>query len=88
MSQSPITAPPSRGTVDEISEGKALRVTREWSAYFDRVFAICFALSQSGTSAQRPTKGLWKGRRFWDETLGLPIYWNGSAWRRADGTAA
>lgn len=38
----------------------------------------------SGTTAQRPTaRGI--GFRFFDTTLGIPIWWNGAAWINASG---
>lgn len=45
-------------------------------------------LTSSGTTANRPTARLYVGRFYFDETLGLPIYYDGAAWVKADGTAA
>lgn len=56
-----------------------------WRNFFVAAFNICNALTQSGTTAQRPVKLLWKGRFFWDLTLGLPIYYTGSGWVDAAG---
>lgn len=61
---------------------------RPWATWFSQAWAILQANEQSGTTANRPTANLWTGRRYWDTTLGLPIYWSGSAWVKADGTAA
>lgn len=89
MAQDFVIPPPTRGTVDEVdAKGVPVRVTRGWTTFFDRVFAVCFAQAQSGTTAQRPTVGLYQGRRYWDSTLSMPIYWSGSAWLKSDGTAA
>lgn len=89
MAQDFISAPPTRGPVDEFDQnGAPVRVTRGWGVFFSGVFAVCFAQAQSGTTAQRPTVGLYAGRRYWDETLQMPIYWTGSAWKKSDGTAA
>lgn len=33
-----------------------------------------------GTTAQRPTTMLYLGRRYYDTTLGIPIFWNGTEW--------
>lgn len=41
-----------------------------WRNFFVSVFHICNALSQSGTTAQRPVSGLWKGRMYFDVSLG------------------
>lgn len=60
-----------------------------WTAplanWFARAWEILSAAEQAGTTANRPTSNLWVGRPYWDSTLGLPIWWNGAAWIRADG---
>jgi hypothetical protein len=38
------------------------------------VFVVCSALTQSGTTAQRPTSLLWVGRTYFDTTLGYPVW--------------
>lgn len=45
-----------------------------WAGWFTIVHNIVQALSTSGTTAQRPTTGLWVGRRYFDTTLGIPIW--------------
>ncbi len=62
-------------------------------SWFTQVFNICFAVSQSGTTANRPTANLWPGRMYFDTSLGAngkPIWVNkvGTGWVLADGTAA
>lgn len=42
--------------------------------WFDRIHAICVANQQAGATAARPTSRLWIGRRYFDETLGKPVY--------------
>jgi hypothetical protein len=42
--------------------------------------AIDTEFGLSGTTANRPTTGLYVGRRYFDTTLGQVIWWNGSAW--------
>lgn len=59
-----------------------------WANWFAQVFRVLFSVQDSGTTAQRPTKNLWKGRPYFDTDLGLPIFYNGSSWIKADGTAA
>lgn len=89
MAQDFVSAPPSRGAVDEFDErGNSLRITKAWTAWFGRVFEVCFAASQSGTTAQRPTVGLWAGRPYFDTTLGYPIWYDGTQWVDATGTPA
>jgi hypothetical protein len=39
----------------------------------------------SGATAQRPVAPV-VAQRYYDTTLGIPIWWNGSAWKNAAGT--
>lgn len=73
-----ISSPPIR---DEVG-------TRPWSAWFGQVFTMLFALGQSGTTANRPTDGLWIGRPYFDTDLGTPIWYDGTQWVDATGAAA
>ena len=41
-----------------------------------------------GTTAQRPTTGLYDGKRYYDKDLNKPVWWNGSNWRDAAGVVA
>ena len=41
----------------------------------------------AGTTAQRPVVGLVPGLQYFDTTLGLPIWWNGTIWVKATGLA-
>ena len=34
----------------------------------------------SGTTEQRPTENLVVGQQYFDTTLGVPVYWNGTEW--------
>jgi len=43
--------------------------------------------SQSGTTAQRPTKNLYNGRRYIDETLNMQITYINGAWRNGLGAS-
>lgn len=45
-----------------------------WIGWFFRINAICQTLQQYGTTADRPTKGLWPGRVYYDQTLGKPVW--------------
>jgi hypothetical protein len=53
---------------------KPMVIGRAWTSFFEAVFNLLFAMTQSGTTAQRPTTFLWFGRRFYDTTLGKPVY--------------
>lgn len=39
-----------------------------------------------GTTAERPSSNLDTGFRYFDSTIGMPIYWEGTKWVKADGT--
>lgn len=57
-----------------------------WKAFFTTVFTGVSNYQQYGTTAQRPLKGLYKGRTYFDTTLNRPIWYTGTNWIRADGT--
>ena len=59
-----------------------------WANFFSSVAQIVTAMTQSGTTAQRPTVFLWTGRMFYDTTLALPVFYKGPGWIKADGTPA
>jgi hypothetical protein len=40
----------------------------------------------AGTIALRPTTGLQVGQFYFDTSLGIPIWWNGTNWVNATGT--
>lgn len=60
---------PTSGTQD--ANGN---LTTGWNSWFNWVHQLASAMRESGTTAQRPTKGLWIGRRYMDMTLGYPVY--------------
>lgn len=85
-----ISKPPTKGTVDEFVDEIAVRVSRPWAAFFERVFEICFAQAQSGTTAGRPTKHLYPGRAYFDVSLGAKgkkifVDKNGTGWVDSSG---
>lgn len=41
--------------------------------------------TMSGTTAQRPVAPV-TAQRFYDTTIGKPIWWNGTVWKDAAGT--
>lgn len=43
------------------------------------------AISNSGTSAQRPTENLYIGQFYFDTTLSKPIWYKGDSWVDATG---
>lgn len=75
-----------RGDTDDSGKFSLIEVNRGWRNFFTSVYNICSALTQSGTTAQRPTTFLWVGRTYYDTTLTRPIWWTGAVWQKADGT--
>jgi hypothetical protein len=60
--------------------------------YFNQIdnFTQAAAIPLSGITAQRPVSTvqvpLAVGQIYYDTTLDRPIWWNGTAWKKADGT--
>jgi hypothetical protein len=60
--------------------------------YFNQVdnFTQASAIPFSGSTADRPLSTvqvpLAIGQNYFDTTLGIPIYWNGTVWKNASGT--
>jgi hypothetical protein len=60
--------------------------------YFNQIdsFTQASAIPLSGTTAQRPLDSvqvpLPVGQFYYDTTLDRPIWWNGTVWKKADGT--
>lgn len=48
--------------------------TVPWGNLFSRWQTLISASQQSGVTADRPTKALWIGRRYFDTTLGKPVF--------------
>jgi hypothetical protein len=77
-----IQAPPNQSELQD----KFGKVSALWQLFFSNVFSSVTALQQSGTTAQRPTKGLYIGRPYFDTTLGYSINYNGTVWVDGAGT--
>jgi len=60
--------------------------------YFNQIdnFTQASAIPLSGTTAERPVStaqvALAVGQIYYDTTLDRPIWWNGTVWKKADGT--
>jgi hypothetical protein len=56
--------------------------------YFNRLddYNIAASIPPHGTTAARPTANLEIGQFYYDTTLGIPIWWNGTVWKNASGT--
>jgi hypothetical protein len=57
--------------------------------YFNQIdnFTQSLAIPNSGKTTQRPTANLQVGQQFFDTTIVLPIWWTGTKWINASGTA-
>lgn len=62
------------------------RFSRPWIQWIDIVDRTVNSLRESGPTANRPTMRLWIGRRYFDMTLGKPVWYDGSQWVDATGT--
>lgn len=70
-----VVSSPGTTAVDvQGKDGKLVGVSSGWRNFFNSVFNVCNALTMSGTTARRPTAGLWVGRTYFDTTLGIPIW--------------
>lgn len=65
---------PPTGPVDIQARGDLVEVQGGWRNFFNALYNICNGLTMSGTTARRPTVGLWVGRPYLDTTLGIPIW--------------
>jgi hypothetical protein len=77
--------------VDDVKQDKgrtSLAVSGGWRNFFNSVLLICGALTESGTTAQRPATFLWAGRMYFDTTLGIPIWYKTVGWVDATGAPA
>jgi len=56
--------------------------------YFAEIdnFTQNVTVPDSGVTADRPTFRLQVGQFYFDTTLGIPIWWNGTVWKNASGT--
>lgn len=88
MSESLIGNPPTE-PVDTMTADRRLSPPGYgWRNFFSAVWRLLSGLTQSGTTAQRPTTFLWVSRPYLDATLGIPIWWDGTQWIDATGAPA
>lgn len=64
-------SPPLKNQPVEPNSGM---VSRTWSVWMTQLWVVASALDDSGATASRPTTGLYVGRRFFDTTLGIPVW--------------
>lgn len=71
-----------------INNPPLVKVEQVLFTWFTQVFIICFAIQESGSTANRPVKNLWLGRRYYDTDLNKPMYVssvNPTVWRDSQG---
>lgn len=49
-------------------------ISSSWMQWIQQAGLYAFSLSDSGTTANRPTSNLWVGRPYFDTTLGYPVW--------------
>lgn len=82
----PIVNPPPSDSVDTQDGSGNLAPPKEgWRNFFQQVYTVTAAVVSSGTTVKRPTKLLWIGRTYFDETLNIPIWYDGVDWIDATG---
>jgi len=59
---------------------------KSWANWLNQVWAVTTTLNSSGTTANRPTENLWVGRFYFDTSLGIPIWYDGTNWIDATGS--
>lgn len=80
-----INSPPTTPVDTQDGKGVLTPPSEGWRSFLNAVFNICNALTQSGTTAQRPTVLLWPGRMYMDLTLNKPVWYTVAGWRDATG---
>ena len=76
----------------QITQQYLERLTNALRLYFNQVdnFAQSINIPNSGTTANRPIDSvqapLFIGQFYFDTTLGIPIWYNGTVWKNASGT--
>lgn len=81
MPKGPIAKPPIDQNMQD-AEGK-----KNWARWFENLLNRNAYYLGTGTTAQRPTEGLYTGVMYLDTTLGKPIwYLEGTGWIDATGS--
>ena len=64
-------------------------LSRSWATWINKLWMVAGSLDNSGATADRPTKGLFVGRPYFDTTIGKPIWLESvrpTVWVDATGT--
>jgi len=78
--------PVARPEYDQISEDQFLNALRLYFTQIDN-FTRASSTVRYGTTSQRPAVGLFTGQNYFDTTLGIPIWYNGTKWVNSAGSA-
>lgn len=68
-----VNAPPTNELLTGSGVSSA-RLTMGWQTFISQVYQVCLSVTMSGTTANRPTKFLWIGRRYFDTSLTKPVW--------------
>jgi hypothetical protein len=92
----PLRSPKAPNLPNAPREGYAAGYFDQYSnvlrLYFNQIdnFTQAAAIPLSGTTAERPVSTVQAavaiGQIYYDTTLDRPIWWNGTVWKKADGT--
>ena len=77
-----VNGPPTDELIDtSTTKGKSMdvafmraRLTTGWQTFLSQLYQAALSVTMSGTTANRPTKLLWIGRRYFDTTLTKPVW--------------
>jgi hypothetical protein len=86
LAPTPPNLPDAPAAYNQTFYNQILNVLR---LYFNQLnnYTQATALPDYGTKANRPTVLLQVGQVYFDTTLGYPIWWSGTKWVNASGTA-
>lgn len=79
---------PLRASLGKVGPRGDLITSREWLAAFSRIDTLLRNTSESWTTDNRPTKGLYPGRGGYNTSDSLLDVWSGSAWIQLESSAS
>jgi len=85
----PTTSPNLPIAPTDYQQGYQDQINNALRLYFAQLdnFTQGSVVPASGATNQRPTSKLQVGQQYFDTTLNLPIWWTGTKWINASGTA-
>jgi hypothetical protein len=84
----PIVAPSLPNATTDYSQQYQDQISNVLRLYFAQIdnFTRAVIIPLSGTTAARPAERLLIGQTYFDTTLGIPIWYNGTNWVNSAGT--